>query len=125
MLMFMLFCGYDSIIVLCVFFYFDFVKTAGLLEQLPDFPWTGTVVLVKGGQVYVNRGTREGVAVGQTFTVGEVEVLRDPGTGEVLDSSMNEIARLTVSQVKEKLSIADVTSGNASAIVNGMTIFQP
>jgi len=98
---------------------------AFLIEQLPDFPWTGTVVLVKGEKVYVNRGTREGVAVGQTFTVGEVEVLRDPGTGEVLDSSMTEIARLRVSQVKEKLSIADVTSGKVSAIAKGMTIHQP
>ena len=31
--------------------------------------------------------------------------LRDPDTGEVLDESMTEFARLTVSQVKEKLSI--------------------
>jgi hypothetical protein len=38
---------------------------------------------------------------------------------------MTEIARLRVSQVKEKLSIADVTSGDSAAIVNGMTIHQP
>jgi hypothetical protein len=63
--------------------------------------------------------------VGQTFTVGEVEVLRDPDTGEVLDESMTEVARLTVSQVKEKLSICDVTSGNAAAVSKGMTIHQP
>ena len=80
---------------------------------------------VKGGKVYVNRGTREGVSVGQTFTVGEVEVLRDPDTGEVLDESMTEIARLSVSQVKEKISIADVTSGKVSSISKGMAIHQP
>jgi curli biogenesis system outer membrane secretion channel CsgG len=96
-----------------------------LIAQLPDVPWTGSVVLVKGGKVYVNRGSREGVAVGQTFTVGTVEVLRDPGTGEVLDESMTEIAHLQVSQVKEKLSIADVTSGDAAAVEQGMTIHQP
>ena len=95
---------------------------AFMLDQLPSFPWSGTVVMVKGGKVYLNRGTREGVSVGQSFTVGEVEVLRDPDTGEVLDESMTEIARLTVSQVKEKLSIADVTSGDAEAISQGMTI---
>lgn len=96
-----------------------------LLEQLPGFPWTGTVVLVKGDKVYVNRGTREGVSVGQTFTVGDVEVLRDPDTGEVLDESMTEVARLRVSEVKEKLSIADVTSGSASAVSKGMTVHLP
>jgi curli biogenesis system outer membrane secretion channel CsgG len=98
---------------------------AFLLEQLPNVPWTGTVVLVKGDKVYVNRGAREGVSVGQTFTVGEVEVIRDPDTGEVLDESMTAMAHLSVSQVKEKLSIADVTSGELSAISKGMTIHQP
>ena len=96
-----------------------------LLEQLPGIQWTGSVVLVKGSKVYVNRGAREGVSVGQTFTVGEVEVLRDPATGEVLDESMTEVARLKVSQVKEKLSIAEVTLGNVSAVAKGMTIHQP
>jgi curli biogenesis system outer membrane secretion channel CsgG len=98
---------------------------AFLLEQLPNFQWTGSVVLVKGDQVYVNRGTREGVSVGQDFTVGEVEILRDPDTGEVLDESMTEVARLRVREVKEKLSIADVTSGEASSIEKGMTIHLP
>ncbi len=98
---------------------------AFMLEQLPNFSWTGSVVMVKGNKVYVNRGAREGVSVGQEFTVGDVEVIRDPDTGEVLDESMNEIARLSVSQVKEKLSIASVTSGKASAVVKGMTIHRP
>jgi curli biogenesis system outer membrane secretion channel CsgG len=98
---------------------------AFLIEQLPNVQWTGSVVLVKGDKVYVNRGTREGVSIGQNFTVGEVEILRDPDTGEVLDESMTQVARLTVSQVKEKLSIADVTSGEVSAVAKGMTIHQP
>jgi hypothetical protein len=98
---------------------------AFLLEQLPGVQWTGSVVLVKGEKVYVNRGTREGVSVGQTFTVGEVEVLRDPGTGEVLDESMTEVARLRVTQVKEKISIADITSGDPSLVSTGMTVHQP
>ncbi len=98
---------------------------AFMLEQLPNITWSGTVVLVKGDKIYLNRGSREGVSVGQAFTVGEVEVIRDPDTGEVLDESMTEIARLSVDQVKEKLSIASVTSGNASSIAKGMTIHRP
>jgi curli biogenesis system outer membrane secretion channel CsgG len=98
---------------------------AFLLQQLPNVAWTGSVVLVKGDKVYVNRGAREGVSLGQTFTVGEVEVIRDPDTGEILDESMTAVAHLSVSQVKEKLSIAEVTSGKLSAISKGMTIHQP
>ena len=98
---------------------------AFMLEQLPNISWTGSVVLVKGDNIYLNRGAREGVSVGQVFTVGEVEVIRDPDTGEILDESMTEVARLSVNQVKEKLSIASVTSGSASAIAKGMTIHRP
>jgi curli biogenesis system outer membrane secretion channel CsgG len=97
---------------------------AFMLEQLPNIQWTGSVILIKNGKVYVNRGTREGVSVGQHFSVGEVEVLRDPDTGEVLDESMTEFARLKVDQVKEKLSICSVVSGDASAVSKGMTIHQ-
>lgn len=93
--------------------------------QLGSIKWTGSVVMVKDGKVYVNRGSREGVANGQQFVVGDVEVLRDPDTGEVLDESMTEIARLQVSDVKEKLSICSVSSGNAAAIEKGMAIHLP
>ena len=95
-----------------------------MIEQLPNIQWTGSVVMAKDGKVYVNRGSREGVSVGQHFSVGEVEVLRDPDTGEVLDESMTEVAQLKVSQVKEKLSICEVVSGDASAVAKGMTIHQ-
>lgn len=95
---------------------------AFMLGQLPNILWTGSVVLVKGNEVYLNRGSREGVSVGQTFTVGEVEVIRDPDTGEILDESMTTTARLSVEQVKEKLSIARVVSGDAASISKGMTI---
>jgi hypothetical protein len=95
---------------------------AFLLEQLPGIEWTGSVILVKGEQVYIYRGSREGVEVGQQFSVGNVEIVRDPDTGEVLDESMTEIAGLRVSQVKEKLSIAEVTSGSSESVVKGMTI---
>jgi curli biogenesis system outer membrane secretion channel CsgG len=96
-----------------------------LLNQLSDIPWTGSVVMTKGDKVYVNRGTREGVSVGQSFVVGEVEVIRDPDTGEVLDEDMTQIATLTADQVKEKLSICSVTSGDAGAVAKGMAIHLP
>ena len=93
-----------------------------LVGQLPNVPWTGSVVLVKGDKVYVNRGSREGVAAGQTFRVGLVEVIRDPDTGEVLDEDMAEVAQIRAAEVKEKLSICEVTSGSAAGLQKGMAI---
>lgn len=96
-----------------------------LIAELPGIPWTGSVALVKDGKIFVNRGSREGVGSGQVFVVGEVDVIRDPDTGEVLDESMNELARLRVDEVREKLSICSVTSGNAGALQRGMAVHLP
>jgi len=93
-----------------------------LVKQLPDVPWTGSVAMVQAGKVYVNRGTREGVTPGQTFVVGESTVIRDPDTGEVLDEALEEVARLQVETVKEKVSICTVISGSADAIQTGMAV---
>ncbi len=93
-----------------------------MIAQLPKVPWRGEVVMVQNGSVYVNRGTREGVTPGMTFIVGAANILRDPSTGEVLDESVNEVARLQVSTVKEKLSICDVINGDANAVTKGMMI---
>jgi len=96
-----------------------------IMAQLPNIHWTGSVVLVKGDKVYVNRGSREGVPNGQQFVVGVTEILRDPDTGEVLDESMTEVARLNVDTVKEKLSICSVVSGDGARVDKGMTIHLP
>jgi len=96
-----------------------------MVQQLPKIPWSGTVAQVAGGKVYVNRGSREGVNAGQEFVVGEANVVRDPDTGEVLDNNVKELARLEVAQVKEKLSICTVKSGNAGAIKKGMMVLSP
>ncbi|MEM7583424.1 MAG: CsgG/HfaB family protein [Acidobacteriota bacterium] len=96
-----------------------------LVAQLPNVAWGGSVIMVKNGKVYVNRGTREGVSSGQEFVVGSKEVIRDPDTGEVLDESVNEVARLKVDTVKEKLSICSVTSGSAGAVRKGHGVQLP
>lgn len=93
-----------------------------LTAQLASVPWTGSVVMVKDGQVYINRGSREGVAVGQAFAVGEVEVIRDPDTGEVLDEDMTELAQIQASEVKEKMTVCTVVDGDASAVEKGMKV---
>jgi curli biogenesis system outer membrane secretion channel CsgG len=90
------------------------------MDQLESLPWTGNVILVKGNQVYFNRGAREGVTAGQLFKVGTSEVLRDPGTGEVLDNSFTEKAEIRVESVKEKISICTIVSG--TGIERGMSV---
>jgi curli biogenesis system outer membrane secretion channel CsgG len=91
-----------------------------LISKLGEIPWTGTVVLVKGDTVYINRGTREGVSVGQVFNVGTSEVLRDPDTGEVLDQTLEKVASIQVKTVKEKIATCEITQG--SGVEKGMVV---
>lgn len=93
-----------------------------MTEQLPDIPWTGSIAAVRGDQVYINRGAREGIEKGQVFTAGKRDVIRDPSTGEVLDVMVKDVATIEVTEVRDKLSICSVTSGDASALARGMTV---
>ncbi|MEW5908201.1 MAG: CsgG/HfaB family protein [Thermodesulfobacteriota bacterium] len=93
-----------------------------LISKLEDIPWTGDIITVKSGKAYMNRGSREGVAEGQVFNVGKIEVMRDPNTGEVLDQEIEVSGKIKASKVKEKLSICDITQGN---VKQGMTVMIP
>ena len=95
---------------------------AFMVKQLDSIPWEGTVILVKGDKVIMNRGEREGVSVGKMFKIGEVEELVDPDTGEVLDSEMTPVATAKVIKVKEKISYLKPVSGG-DKIAKGMTVF--
>ena len=95
---------------------------AFLTEQLESIPWTGKIVLAGAKKIVINRGEREGVSVGQTFDVGEVEELVDEDTGEVLDSEMTKVARIEVTSVKEKIAYVKALEG-ADAIAKGMSVF--
>lgn len=93
---------------------------AFIVTQLPGLHWSGNVILVNGTHVYINRGSREGVAVGQVFKVGTSEVLRDPATGETLDVAFTEKGQVRADTVKEKVSICSVVSG--SGLDKGMSV---
>jgi len=81
-----------------------------LEKQLEDIPWEGTVIKA-GKKVMINRGSREGVSVGQVFEVGAVETLTDTDTGEVLDTEMTQAGKIKVTSVKEKISYCKVLDG--------------
>ena len=74
-----------------------------LVGQLDSIPWEGTVSLAKADKLIINRGTREGVAVGMKFDVGKVQEIVDEDTGETLDVEMTKLGTVTVTEVKEKL----------------------
>jgi len=93
-----------------------------LIEQLEDISWEGSVMMVKGGKIIINRGTREGVEVGMKFKVGEIEELVDEDTGEVLDSEMTTIAELEATKVKEKIAYCKAVIGG-DGVKKGMTVF--
>ena len=90
------------------------------VTQIENLPWSGNVILLKDGKIYFNRGQREGVEVGQVFKVGISEILRDPGTGEVLDNNFTEKAQIRVDSVKEKLAVCTLVSGGG--VEKGMSV---
>lgn len=92
-----------------------------LIKQLESIPWEGTVVSAKDGKIIINRGTREGVSEGQTFSVGELDETVDEDTGEILDRSVKEVATIRVTSVKEKIAICEASKGG-DKVAKGMTI---
>lgn len=96
--------------------------TQFLIGQLEGIPWEGSVLMVKGDKIIINRGTREGVTVGTKFKVGGVEELVDPDTGEVLDSEMTQVGTIVVDKTKEKIAYCSAESGKG-VITKGMTVF--
>ncbi len=96
--------------------------TQFLIQQLESIPWEGTIILAKGDQFIINRGSREGVQLGRSFKVGSVEQLIDPDTGEVLDSEMTAVGSIEVTKTKEKIAYCTPKSGG-DKIKKGMTVF--
>ncbi len=73
----------------------------------------GKVIAVKGSTVFVNLGARNGVQVGDVFTVKKKgEVLIDPDTGEELGAEMTTVGTVKVVEVKEKYSKCKIISGS-------------
>jgi len=73
------------------------------------------VALVKNGKVYINIGSNYGVEVGDIYLViSEGEAIIDPDTGLELDREQSVTGKLEVVQVKAKISICRMSSGDVS-----------
>lgn len=82
-----------------------------IVAQLESIPWEGSVALAKDDKLIVNRGSRDGVAVGMKFEIGKVEEVVDEDTGEVIDKDMKKLGTVTVTEVKEKVSYTTPLAG--------------
>ena len=84
---------------------------------LSSAPLEGYIVKVEstssGGitQVYINLGESSGIRVGDEIRIyREGEVILDPKTNEILDRELDLIAQARIKTVRDKLSIAMVTT---------------
>ena len=95
-----------------------------LVKQLEKMPWEATIALVKDDEFMINRGSREGVEVGNQFDVGTAEEVVDDDTGEVLDSTLTKVGKIEVTKVKEKIAYCKAIDGG-DKIKKGMSAFAP
>jgi len=93
-----------------------------IVAQLPSVHWRGSVMKVDKERIIINRGTREGVSVGDELIVGESEMLRDPDTGEVAEELIHERARIKVIEVTERAAVCSLVSGKMGQIVERMAV---
>jgi len=80
--------------------------------NMEKVPWKGSIILTQADRVYINCGKREGIQPGQKFVVySKGEELTDPDTGEILGVEETLAGRISVVEVKEKYSIAQIEEG--------------
>jgi curli biogenesis system outer membrane secretion channel CsgG len=77
-------------------------------------PLEGKVAaVVSDSKIYLNLGQGSGLEVGEKLEVLRVgQEIRDPDTGEVIDVETTRVGTITVTEVKEKSSVASATTGS-------------
>lgn len=90
----------------------DMAAKAGQAAQPRNIEIEALVAAVEGGQIYLNAGSSSGVQVGDKFAIQRVvKEIRDPVTKEVLDAVLETAGTVTVTQVREKVSIGTLQGG--------------
>lgn len=80
--------------------------------ELGKQPWKSTVVKADESGIIVRGGTEDGMQTGYEFNVYRPgSELRDPTTGELLDTEMKKLGRISVTKVKEKIAYATPVMG--------------
>jgi curli biogenesis system outer membrane secretion channel CsgG len=95
-----------------------------IIKEMERVPWTGRVVQVKGGDVYVNAGSNVNLKPGVTLAAYvKGEDLIDPATGLNLGSKDTLIGSVMLQEVQEKFSIG-AFSGNGALKRGDLVKFQ-
>lgn len=86
-------------------------KAEGLKSSLAS---SAKIALVKDGKVYINAGSGMDVKVGDVYEVIRLgEPIIDPDTGLELDRETEVVGEIQVIEVKDKVSICKILSGDA------------
>jgi curli biogenesis system outer membrane secretion channel CsgG len=87
-----------------------------ICQRMDQIPWQSRVMEVDGNEVTITGGANMNVKVGDTFSVfHRGKPLVDPDTGQTLGYRETCLGTLTVTEVMDKFSIAQMTDGTAPA----------
>ena len=95
-----------------------------IANSLEKIRWQATVVDVAPNNIMINRGEREGVPIGQQFIVGNAEKIIDPDSGEFLDYRFEEVGRLEVTKVSNRIAFCKLVS-STKPVAKSMTVMVP
>lgn len=88
----------------------------GLLTGMPKIRWSGRVIDVRAGVVYVNAAAADGMKPGLTLDVFEAQPpLVDPATGQTLGAPERHVGTIVIESVQEKFSTGRITAGDGIA----------
>ena len=72
---------------------------------------------VSGNVITINAGTAAGLAAGQTFTIyHKGKEIKDPTTGEVLDVQTTPLGQLTITTVRDRISMGNYSGSGAPVV---------
>ena len=87
-----------------------------LLVGMPKMRWSGRVIDVRNGVVYVNAAAADGMRPGIELEVFEAQPpLVDPATGQTLGAPERRVGTIVIETVLEKYSTAKIVSGDGIA----------
>ena len=70
------------------------------------------IVQTAGTKVYVSNLSNIAKVGGEYFVVRVKNIIKDPQTGEILDTEYQEVAKIKITEVKEKVVIGEIISGS-------------
>jgi len=97
-----------------------------ILANTSAIKWTGRIIKRNDKEVYLNSGSNNGMTVGASFTVfSKGEDLIDPDTGLSLGSQEQQTGKITVTEIKDKYSIAKIISEDPKLTIKAGDIVRP